>query len=324
MKRFIIALTAAAVTMGASGLNAAAASIPAVSPRDGVTISGTTLGDLDGTGTINAVDASKLLALYSEMQNNTRTVSDHEINICDVNGNGKLDAADASMLLTFYADKMTGLDCSVIQYRNYLSARNDVTADRVTRRFDWVDYISGKDTVIEVEFNRASYDYYKTVARITNYRDSGEYLNEENNRKFVRFFADQITSISDARGYDDYNKIHLAAQFVQSIPYDYDINSRGLEDYPKYPIETVFEYRGDCEDVAFFLAGIIREFGYDVAMLLYDDHMALGVAGVPGASGTYYTSGGKDYFYLEATGFGWKLGEIPDGYSSSGAYVYPM
>lgn len=33
---------------------------------------------------------------------------------------------------------------------------------------------------------------------------------------------------------------------------------------------------------------------------------------------------GKDYFYLETTGEGWEIGEIPDEYKPENAYLYPL
>jgi hypothetical protein len=62
--------------------------------------------------------------------------------------------------------------------------------------------------------------------------------------------------------------------------------------------------------------------GYDVALLGFKDHEATGVA-MPLSTtyGSYYNKNGKDYFYCETTGSGWKLGEVPKDYKGQDAHV---
>jgi hypothetical protein len=47
--------------------------------------------------------------------------------------------------------------------------------------------------------------------------------------------------------------------------------------------------------------------------------MGAGVAGGDGLSGAYFEKDGVKYYYLETTSEGWRLGEVPEGYST--AYV---
>ena len=117
----------------------------------------------------------------------------------------------------------------------------------------------------------------------------------------------------DTLGYTDYQKVLLAAQVAQKIPYKTDIESRGVVEYPKYPYETFYDGCGDCEDKSIILAGILHDMNYAVALLHFSNHMAVGISGGSGIYGQYYTISGSSrrYFYIESTNFGSKIGECP-------------
>ena len=79
--------------------------------------------------------------------------------------------------------------------------------------------------------------------------------------------------------------VELAVLFVQIIPYSYDIDSMG-QDYPRYPIETLIDGTGDCEDHAILLAQLLSSMNYDAILLKYPTHVALGVADTGNMYGT--------------------------------------
>ena len=82
--------------------------------------------------------------------------------------------------------------------------------------------------------------------------------------------------------------------------YQYDIDYIKQPDYPKYPIETIRDERGDCEDTSFLMASILKALGVDTILLVYSDHMAVGFASnvCPGNSYTYKEG---RYCFLETT-----------------------
>lgn len=63
------------------------------------------LGDPTGDGIINAVDASNILCLYSELSVEITELTNELGAICDVNRDGSVDAVDASMVLSYYASQ---------------------------------------------------------------------------------------------------------------------------------------------------------------------------------------------------------------------------
>ena len=66
------------------------------------------MGDLNGDGIIDAVDASVLLANYAKYSTDKAAPTADDIEISDVNKDGKINAVDASLLLAFYARVSSG------------------------------------------------------------------------------------------------------------------------------------------------------------------------------------------------------------------------
>ncbi len=59
-----------------------------------------------------------------------------------------------------------------------------------------------------------------------------------------------------------------------------------------------------------------RSWAIDAIIIIYEDHVAVGVA-CSDASGTYYELSGVNYYYCETTGDGWNIGQIPDDRDSA-------
>jgi transglutaminase-like putative cysteine protease len=119
-------------------------------------------------------------------------------------------------------------------------------------------------------------------------------------------------------GFSDLRTANFVLSFVQNIEYREDQISVSKDEYWRFPVETLYDEQGDCEDKAFLYASIMESMGYDAVILLYDGHAAAGID-VAGGYGTYYELDGKEYFYCETTAVGWSVGDIPDEYGS--AYV---
>lgn len=114
------------------------------------------------------------------------------------------------------------------------------------------------------------------------------------------------------------------ATFVQSLPYTSDSVTTGHDEYVRYPLETLIDDGGDCEDTAILLAALLKELGYDVVLLSPPGHMAVGVAVSAGVVHSYTTIEvhGVHYAYVETTGDGWRIGEVPDEYQHSTFQVF--
>jgi len=139
--------------------------------------------------------------------------------------------------------------------------------------------------------------------------------------------ASYLDEVAAAKGLDDYQKIDFTLAFVQSFTYVGDNVTAALDEYPRYPVETLFDREGDCEDTSILLAAILNEMGYDVALLLFEefDHIGLGVNIPPGHDvfGNSWIYEDRRYWYLDTSG-GKSIGWCPEPYDVMSAYVYPV
>ncbi|MBS3136955.1 hypothetical protein J4232_00855 [Candidatus Woesearchaeota archaeon] len=129
--------------------------------------------------------------------------------------------------------------------------------------------------------------------------------------------------------------VNTIMKFVHQQLYDQTATEEeDNKDYIKYPIETLVERSGDCEDLAILAAALMKAKGIDVALLNFysppgekSGHMAVGVVGK--FNGTYFPFDGRKYYYTEATGTNWldnqakwKVGTFPDSDKYKTAHVY--
>lgn len=121
-------------------------------------------------------------------------------------------------------------------------------------------------------------------------------------------------------------KVEFAIDFVQQLPYVPDDVSTGYNDYTKFSAETLCELGGDCEDTAIMLASVLQSepFGYDMVLIQPPGHMACGILGADDLPGGYWEYEGRRYYYIETTGVGWDIGDVPEEYQQTRAYVIPV
>jgi hypothetical protein len=134
-------------------------------------------------------------------------------------------------------------------------------------------------------------------------------------------YLDDLAAAEELNGK---HRVELALTFVQSMTYSGDNVTSNSDEYPRYPVETLFEKEGDCEDTSILLAAILTDMGYDVALLLFEelDHIGLGI-NYPMEYGNSWLHDGKRYWYLDTSGkrsAGW----APEPYSETSAYIYPV
>ena len=138
--------------------------------------------------------------------------------------------------------------------------------------------------------------------------------------KVVVDLSDKLLSISKNENYDSVNTINFILRFVQeNIEYIYDNISKNVAEYWRYPVETLVEKKGDCEDSSVLFASILDSLNYDVALLFYTwpegnqnfGHLAVGIH-LDGDHGSYIEdNAGKRYFYCETTSSQYVIGQLP-------------
>lgn len=118
----------------------------------------------------------------------------------------------------------------------------------------------------------------------------------------------------------------MALSFVRSLDYRTDLAAHGVEEYPAYPIETLVNGYGDCEDLAALYVSVMHALGRDAALLAILDtpiggHMAAGIAGP--YRGHCVTHGGIVYYYAETTS-SMDIGIVPPSLAWDPAKVHVL
>ena len=176
---------------------------------------------------------------------------------------------------------------------------------------------------------KSIYEHFSSEKRTASYR---EYVLDPLDDEWMGGIANLFSQEAEEEGWEEWETVSFVLSFVQSMPYTSDEVTTGYDEYPRYPVETIVDGGGDCEDTSILFASIVREMGYGVVLLELseDDHMAAGVLvsreSVDNWRGdyplTYYTTqDNKIYAYCETTGQGWELGHKPDDLISESARI---
>jgi hypothetical protein len=180
----------------------------------------------------------------------------------------------------------------------------------IGQHFEW-DY-QGDLYEWDYSIHEDWYHYYKNKPR----KDHGlEYVTEDD--PFIKEIAKDLKEGAEKR---EYHLSSLIVSFVQGLSYVDDFYT-GIDDYPKYPIETFVERNGDCEDTSYLFASLVKATGIGVSLIEFDNHMGVGVNTVHSQPGYYYPVEDDWYYYYETTEGGWSIGELPKDYLYENAKI---
>ena len=145
-----------------------------------------------------------------------------------------------------------------------------IIADGVDNKtFDWS--YGGKDYSIALGIRYSDYYTYKTDDII---RSQGTTEHDKmfvtSDDKYVKQIAEYISGATV--GLDKAEVVNVLLRFTQTIPYMYDSESVGQEEYWKYPLETLYDGNGDCEDTSILFCAVGKAMGYDTALMLFSGH----------------------------------------------------
>src|SRR4030042_2644657 len=187
-----------------------------------------------------------------------------------------------------------------------------------TKNYRW-SYL-GQTWTLSLNIPDSIYDYYQSLER-TPTEDYSIYWTHPYDDAYLATIIEKFNIIAITNSLTEAEKINLVIAFVQSLPYTVDSVTTGYDEYPRYPAETLIDDGGDCEDTSILTAALLHVMNYKVILINPPGHMAVGV-NIPGTYGSYYNYEEKEYFYLETTGDGWKIGELPNEYKGTSAYLY--
>ncbi|MCI0501468.1 MAG: transglutaminase-like cysteine peptidase [Epsilonproteobacteria bacterium] len=206
---------------------------------------------------------------------------------------------------------------------NYPIANEETTI--LNKTYSWK--YENKDYNIYLEIPEDKYDYY------LNYKTSRipQNDNTDSNSKMASFvtssdetiniLSEKLYNLAKTQGFDKTQTANFILHFVQkTIEYNLDNVTKGCTEYWRFPVETLVEQEGDCEDTSVLYASILKNLGYDSALLFYaweenDErigHLAVGLHLI-NEEGDYVTDENNiKYYYCETTAKNYNVGELPD------------
>jgi predicted transglutaminase-like cysteine proteinase len=174
-------------------------------------------------------------------------------------------------------------------------------------------------------------EYYRNQPHRVNQTNENihSYAISDHDRPYLHDLIENLKDASESRTYSARNDYHNVVSFVQSLQYQDDVDpvTNQPTDYWKYPVETLADGGGDCEDSAILTAALLKEMGYDVAVVIYPVEgkgHAMAAVACDNCNGYYYPLDGKKYYTLETTGAGFSLGMLMKDYVTTEAVVLPL
>jgi hypothetical protein len=189
--------------------------------------------------------------------------------------------------------------------------------------FKWT--YKGSEWTWSLDIPKSLYDAYRSVPVSTRTRDglAGYGFLTTTNDYYIKQVAEKLEEAASQKNYEPYDQVSFVLAFVQSLPYTSDSVSSGFDEYPRFPLETLVDNGGDCEDTSILFATLTLIMGYGAVYINPPEHCAVGVLG-DNLVGSYYTYNNKTYYYCETTGDGWEIGQIPSEFKDEKAYIYEI
>lgn len=212
----------------------------------------------------------------------------------------------------------SGGDAS-ISYSVSLPQEQTTSEDVITKNFKWQYQNTFHTIAIDIPMNKYEWAVLSSVNRSpqTVGPDAMATFATVNDSLIITL-ANKLQSLAATSKYNATETVNFVMSFVQqTIKYTGDNESKGQKEYWRYPIETIFDEQGDCEDTSVLFTSLLENMNYDTILLFYiiDDtigHLASGVSGIIVSHGDSVFYEDEPFYYCETTSIGFSAGEKPN------------
>ena len=247
-----------------------------------------------------------------------------DISNIDFNGDTKnLNLRFDNTKNTISFDGVSQGSSGIVWYNIRYTAESEPDIETVSRSYSWKYENSNYNLDVEIPkqlytdyvestFTRNPQNEFNSNSKIRHYVTT--------NDEVVKEISNRLSDMADDEGFNREETANFVLKFVQyNIAYELDEDTKGCIEYWRFPVETLVEQKGDCEDTSVLYSAILDNLGYDTVLFFYsweeDDgelfgHLSVGVY-LPGDHGDYIEDEGKNYYYCETTNKAFNLGEIP-------------
>ena len=189
----------------------------------------------------------------------------------------------------------------------------------VTREFVW--QYGGRTYKLALDLHA---DTYETFRHRERRRDYDLFASDYFSKRFIKDLTRKLARYGTASGLHHSEIPYFITSFVQNLPYTADDVTTGYDEYPRFPYETLYDNGGDCEDTSILASAMLHELRYEVALLHFPGHVAVGFACRPAPGQPYYRHHGTRYCYLETTVDDWGVGVVPPSIQGAPVTVKPI
>jgi len=231
-----------------------------------------------------------LQGAYSTLQNQKTTLDEEYQALTE-----QLETLEAlyESLLEDYQTSLGGLDFS------------NQTIQVIERNYTWT--YNDQTYSMSLVVPEPMYEYYSTKERYET-SDYRGYILHPYDDAYIEVMGREFDKIAAMDNLTKVQEVELVTSFVQNLHYLTD-DTTGFDEYPKFPVESLVDEGGDCEDTSILLSHLLEAIEIETALLTLPGHMAIGVE--MNATGAHWDIGNTTYYYLETTVPGWEIGSIP-------------
>ena len=187
------------------------------------------------------------------------------------------------------------------------------------RELSWTWSLGGTEYTVSLEVRLSDvyrYTYDDPYGNVRIAISDPEYVAtfHTSSDRYILDVAGQLSA--QAPSMDRAGFARLVLSFAQCVDYVTDMDSAGRNEYWKYPLETLWDGGGDCEDKAILCGALMMACGYDVAFVLFDDHAMTAVDVDVENPGHWVEQDGRRYVLCETTS-DWDIGRTSPGHAES-------
>ncbi len=223
-----------------------------------------------------------------------------------------------------------GVDASV-GYSINLAEEIEPPDDSIEKKYRWQFKGSFHTITLDIPFHKYEWAVQSTVNRSPQNRGSKFMANFVTvDDSLIISLSEQLSNLAQSHGYNSSETVNFVMSFVQqNVHYWEDSDSKDQKEYWRYPIETLVDEQGDCEDTSVLFAALIENMNnYEAVLLFYiiDDetgHLASGVSGIT-IDGYSVTYEGESYYYCETTSAGFSAGDKPNDIPDEPEKIIPI
>ena len=128
---------------------------------------------------------------------------------------------------------------------------------------------------LKIDIPESTYNYYRQDSKLGRRFDATKNVASwaTINEPILKHISDELRNLEkrDPR----FPFLNSVFEVTKTIKYVSDYSKNDSGEYWNYPIETLVEGKGDCEDMAFLTAGILGSIGWDVLLAGLPGHMAM-------------------------------------------------